>query len=182
MGIYWTIAGKKVNARIEQKSANILHVSVENAEINLEKLFRLKLSLGVFFMYVVFIWTYERSRNVGLVHGFFAFLLMMIAFSYTKIVKFERLVLIKDFALQYSTHFTNGGTKTELIPIKHIHDVVINEMFYNLKIAFVLSVQTKGMFFKKKPIITLLNNLNPRLDCLQMIFNEIHSILDLENY
>ncbi|XP_053692958.1 uncharacterized protein LOC128741281 isoform X1 [Sabethes cyaneus] len=181
MVFYWTNTGKKINARIEQKSPNILHLSIENTELNREGLLRLKLGSIILIMYACLIWTFERSCNVMWAHGFFALLLLIISLSCIKIVRGERLVLVKDFALQYSTHFMTGGTKTELIPIKHIHDVVINEIFCNLKVVFVLSVQTKGTFFKKKPVITLLNNLNPRLDCLEMIYNEIHSILDLQN-
>ncbi|XP_019931237.3 uncharacterized protein LOC109621606 [Aedes albopictus] len=114
-------------------------------------------------------------------HGAFVILLGLIAFSYTRIVRNESLVLVKDFALQYSTNFIGGSTKNVLIPIKHIHDVVINEAFHNLKVVFILTVLTKGNLFKSRPAITLLNHLNPRVDCLEMIYNEVHTILDIEN-
>ncbi|XP_053692976.1 uncharacterized protein LOC128741281 isoform X2 [Sabethes cyaneus] len=131
MVFYWTNTGKKINARIEQKSPNILHLSIENTELNREGLLRLKLGSIILIMYACLIWTFERSCNVMWAHGFFALLLLIISLSCIKIVRGERLVLVKDFALQYSTHFMTGGTKTELIPIKHIHDVVINEIFCN---------------------------------------------------
>ncbi|KXJ77144.1 hypothetical protein RP20_CCG008234 [Aedes albopictus] len=181
MGTYWTNCGRKINARIVQKSPNVLNLSIENVELNRERLLRLKLAAAVLFLYALTILMVGSGKNVLWFHGAFVILLGLIAFSYTRIVRNENIVLVKDFALQYSTNFIGGSTKDVLIPIKHIHDVVINEAFQNLKVVFILTVLTKGNLFKSRPAITLLNHLNPRVDCLEMIYNEVHTILDIEN-
>ncbi|XP_039451386.1 uncharacterized protein LOC120430689 [Culex pipiens pallens] len=180
MGTYWTNCGRKINARIVQKSPNVLNLSIENTELVQERLLRLKLAAALLFLYA-FLILVPTGWNQLWIHGIFVVLLGGVAYSYTKIVKNENLVLVKDFALQYSTHFIGGGAKNVLIPIKHIHDVVINEVFHNLKVVFSLSVLTKGNLFKNQPIVTLLKHLNPRVDCLEMIYNELHNILSLEN-
>ncbi|XP_055616086.1 uncharacterized protein LOC129762122 [Toxorhynchites rutilus septentrionalis] len=178
MGTYWTNCGRKINARIVQKSPNVLNLLIENTELNQERLLRLKIAAAILFMYAFFI---LASRGSLWIHGGFLAILALVTYSYTKIVKTENLVLVKDFALQYSTNFIGGGTKNVLIPIKHIQDIVINEVFHNLKVVFMLSVLTRGNLFKAKPVVTLLNHLNPIVDCLEMIYNELYSILDLEN-
>ncbi|XP_065088755.1 uncharacterized protein PIG-H [Ochlerotatus camptorhynchus] len=181
MGTYWTNCGTKINARIIQKSPNVLNLSIDNIELNRERLLRLKLAAAVLFLYAFAILVAGNGRTVLWLHGSFGIVLLIVGFSYTRIVKNENLVLVKDFALQYSTNFIGGSTKNVLIPIKHIHDVVINEAFHNLKVVYILTVLTKGNLFKHRPAITLLNQLNPRVDCLEMIYNELHTILDLEN-
>ncbi|XP_062552013.1 uncharacterized protein LOC134217263 [Armigeres subalbatus] len=181
MGSYWTNCGRKINARIVQKSPHVLNLSIDNTELNNERLARLKLAAAILFLYAFVILVAGNERNILWFHGTFAVLLLLVGFSYTRIVRNENLVLVKDFALQYSTNFISGSTRNVLIPIKHIHDVVINEAFHNLKVVFILTVLTKGNLFKSKPAITLLNHLNPRVDCLEMIYNELHTILDLEN-
>ncbi|XP_058811414.1 uncharacterized protein LOC131676315 [Topomyia yanbarensis] len=181
MGTYWTNSGKKINARIVQKSPNVLNLSIENTELNQERLLRLKLAAVALFLYAFIILMVGNSWVILWIHGIFALLLASIIYSYTRIVKNENLVLVKDFALQYSTHFIGGGTENVLIPIKQINDVVINEVFHNLKVVFTISVLTKDILFRNRPIITLLNHLNPRVECLEMIYNELHTILDIEN-
>ncbi|XP_058460594.1 uncharacterized protein LOC131436115 [Malaya genurostris] len=181
MGTYWTNSGKKINARIVQKSPNVLSLSIENTELHFERLLRLKVAAVALFLYAFILLAAGNSSSILWFHGVFALFFVTIIYSYSRIVKNENLVLVKDFALQYSTHFIGGGTKNVLIPIKHIHDVVINEVFLNLKVVFTISVLTKGTLFKNKPIISLLNHLNPRVECLEMIYNELHTILDIEN-
>lgn len=156
MGTYWTNCGKKINARIIQKSPNVLNLSIENIELNRERLLRLKLAAAVLFLYAFAILVAGNGRTVLWLHGSFGIVLFIVGFSYTRIVKnglfwkllihcldilftkqlisiAENLVLVKDFALQYSTNFIGGSTKNVLIPIKHIHDVVINEAFHNVR-------------------------------------------------
>ncbi|XP_055590033.1 uncharacterized protein LOC129742192 [Uranotaenia lowii] len=181
MGTYWTNCGRKINARIVQKSTNVLNLSIENTELGQDRLRRLKLAAVLLFLYGFSVLLLGSGHSILWLHGLFGSTLMVVAYSYTRIVKNENLVLVKDFALQYSTHFIGGGTKNVLIPIKHIHGVVINEVFHNLKVVFILTVLTKGNLFTTKPVITLFRHLNPRVDCLEMIYNELHAILDLEN-
>lgn len=87
MGTYWTNCGRKINARIVQKSPNVLNLSIENVELNRERLLRLKLAAAVLFLYALTILMVGSGRNVLWFHGAFVILLGLIAFSYTRIVR-----------------------------------------------------------------------------------------------
>lgn len=86
MGTYWTNCGRKINARIVQKSPNVLNLSIENTELVQERLLRLKLAAALLFLYA-FLILVPTGWNQLWIHGIFVVLLGGVAYSYTKIVK-----------------------------------------------------------------------------------------------
>lgn len=86
MGTYWTNCGRKISARIVQKSPNVLNLSIENTELVQERLLRLKLAAALLFLYA-FLILVPTGWNQLWIHGIFVVLLGGVAYSYTKIVK-----------------------------------------------------------------------------------------------
>ncbi|XP_058130437.1 uncharacterized protein LOC131287745 [Anopheles ziemanni] len=175
MGYLWTSTGKQVHVKIVHKSANVLHLCIENVEANAARRRLLVLQLGSLFCFAVSAFIFK----LNVLNTCFLLPIIVLGYLYSNVVKSENLVLVKDFALQCSTTFANGTVRNTLIPIEYIQDVVINEVFYNLKVIYVLQVLTKGNLFRRKPVITLLNQLKPGLTCLKIIYEELHSTLEL---
>uniref|UniRef100_A0AAG5CTS7 Phosphatidylinositol N-acetylglucosaminyltransferase subunit H conserved domain-containing protein n=1 Tax=Anopheles atroparvus TaxID=41427 RepID=A0AAG5CTS7_ANOAO len=177
MAYLWTNTGKQIRVKIVHKSGNVLHLSVENLEANSERHRLLVCVLGTLFCFAVCVFIFR----LNLLHTWFVLPIVVLGYLYSNVIKSENLVLVKDFALQCSTTFANGTVRNSLIPMEYIQDVVINEVFYNLKVINVLQVLTKGNLFRRKPVITLLNHLKPGLMCLKIIYEELHSTLELED-
>ncbi|XP_052869771.1 uncharacterized protein LOC128275340 [Anopheles cruzii] len=178
MGFFWTSAGKKIHLKIVHKSPNVLHLSVENLEADRERHLLLVLVLASLLCFAVCTFIFR----LNFLHAAFLLPTLTCCYLYSSVIKSENLVLVKDFALQCSITFANGTVRNSLIPIEYIQDIIINDVFYNLKVIFVLQVLTKGNLFRRKPIITLLHHLKPGLSCLKIVFEELHSILELEDH
>uniref|UniRef100_A0A2M4AYE3 Putative gpi-glcnac transferase complex n=2 Tax=Anopheles triannulatus TaxID=58253 RepID=A0A2M4AYE3_9DIPT len=177
MGVFWTSAGKQIQVKLVHKSANVLHLSVENTRADEERRRMLSCVLGTLFCFAICALLFRLSTA----HAVFLLPTFFFGYLYSNVIKSEQLVLVKDFALQCSTAYANGTVRNSLIPIEYIQDIIINEVFYNLKVVFVLQVLTKGNLFRRKPIITLLQHLKPGLSCLKLVFEEIHSVLEIED-
>ncbi|XP_037025979.1 uncharacterized protein LOC119067230 [Bradysia coprophila] len=92
-------------------------------------------------------------------------------YCFTCLVQSEKLTVTKDFGVQLLTTYTLGRTRSLFIQFAHIHDVVIQEVIQNLKVTFMLAFLTKGSWFEKRPIIPIVNTINPRLDVLKIVYN-----------
>ncbi|KAL5284396.1 hypothetical protein ACFFRR_006593 [Megaselia abdita] len=89
--------------------------------------------------------------------------------------KEQQIIFISCIGFQVSSKKTIGTT-TKYIPIKEFHDIVINEVIYNFNIKSVLLLRTKT---KQKPLVPLLEPLNPPLSCLEEVFKVINKIVKL---
>ncbi|XP_053681461.1 phosphatidylinositol N-acetylglucosaminyltransferase subunit H [Anopheles nili] len=173
----WTSSGKQIHLKIVHKSTSVLQLWIENVEAHRERHNLLILELGVLFCFAICVFLFKLNA----LHFLFVFPIGVLMHLYSCVIKSESLVLVKDFALQCSTTFASGTVRNALIPIEYIHDIAINEVYYNLKVIFILQVLTKGYLFKKKPVITLLQKLKPGLPCLKVIYDELHSVLELQD-
>ncbi|XP_040156331.1 uncharacterized protein LOC120896345 isoform X1 [Anopheles arabiensis] len=177
MVFLWTSAGTQIHVKIVHKSASVLQLSVENVEAHRQRHTLLVLELGTLFCFAVCMFLFR----LNVLHALFVLPIGTLVYLYNNVIKSESLVLVKDFALQCSTTFANGAVRNALIPMEYVQDIVINEVFFNLKVIFVLQLLTKGHLFRKKPVITLLQQLKPALPSLKIIYNELHSVLELQN-
>ncbi|XP_035775595.1 uncharacterized protein LOC118457828 [Anopheles albimanus] len=177
MGIFWTSAGRQIQVKLEHKSTSVLHLSVENLGADAERRRILSFLLGTLLCFAICVLVFRLSTA----HAVFLLPTLIFGYLYSNVIKSEQLVLVKDFALQCSAAYANGTVRNSLIPIEYIQDIVINEVFCNLKVIFVLQVLTKGNLFRRKPIITLLQHLKPGLPCLKLVFEEMHSVLEIED-
>uniref|UniRef100_A0A182PS42 Phosphatidylinositol N-acetylglucosaminyltransferase subunit H conserved domain-containing protein n=1 Tax=Anopheles epiroticus TaxID=199890 RepID=A0A182PS42_9DIPT len=177
MVFLWTSSGHSIHVKIVHKSASVLQLSVENVEAHRQRHRLLLLELVTLFCFAVSVFLFRLT----VLHALFILPIGILVYLYSNVIKSESLVLVKDFALQCSTAFANGTVRNSLIPMEYVHDIVINEVFYNLKVIFVLQVLTKGHLFRKKPVITLLQQLKPALASLKIIYTELHSVLELQH-
>uniref|UniRef100_A0A340TB95 Phosphatidylinositol N-acetylglucosaminyltransferase subunit H conserved domain-containing protein n=1 Tax=Anopheles merus TaxID=30066 RepID=A0A340TB95_ANOME len=200
MVFLWTSAGTQIHVKIVHKSTSVLQLSVENVEAHRQRHTLLVLELGTLFCFAVCMFLFR----LNVLHALFVLPIGTLVYLYNNVIKSESLVLVKDFALQCSTTFANGAVRNALIPMEYVQDIVINEVFFNLKVIFVLQVLTKGHLFRKKPVITLLQvnaalllislslphsypflsfpqQLKPALPSLKIIYTELHSVLELQN-
>ncbi|XP_049301549.1 phosphatidylinositol N-acetylglucosaminyltransferase subunit H [Anopheles funestus] len=177
MVFLWTSGGKQIHVKIVHKSDSVLQLSVENVEAHRERHGLLILELGTLFCFAVCVFLFKLNT----LHALFILPIAILVYLYSNVIKSESLVLVKDFAMQCSTTYASGTVRNALIPIEYVQDIVINEVFYNLKVIFVLQVLTKGHLFRKKPVISLLQHLKPGLPCLKIIYHELHSVLELQD-
>ncbi|XP_050079322.1 LOW QUALITY PROTEIN: phosphatidylinositol N-acetylglucosaminyltransferase subunit H [Anopheles maculipalpis] len=200
MVFLWTTRGKPIHVKIVHKSDSVLQLTVENVDAPRERHTLLILELGTLFCFAVCVLLFRLNT----LHALFVFPIATLVYLYNNVIKSESLVLVKDFAMQCSTTFASGTVRNALIPIEYVQDIVINEVLFNLKVIFVLQVLTKGHLFRKKPVITLLQasidtllidfhyimynyilpmiqQLKPGLPCLKIIYQELHSLLELQD-
>ncbi|XP_035900288.1 phosphatidylinositol N-acetylglucosaminyltransferase subunit H [Anopheles stephensi] len=177
MVFLWTSGGKPIHVKIVHKSDSVLQLTVENVDAPRERHTLLILELGTLFCFAVCVFLFRLNT----LHALFLLPIATLVYLYNNVIKSESLVLVKDFAMQCSTTFASGNVRNALIPIEYVQDIVINEVFFNLKVIFVLQVLTKGHLFRKKPVITLLQKLKPGLPCLKVIYRELHSLLELQD-
>ena len=80
---------------------------------------------------MLFIKNLHYSIYVGLL-----FCIGILIYRLVNVVDKEVVKILRDFGLQYSTHYLYGGQKSLFVPSSNIHKVVINEVIYFVSCAF----------------------------------------------
>lgn len=76
-----------------------------------------------------------KNLHYGIHVGLLICILGISIYRLINIVEKEVVKILKEFGLQYSTHYLFGGQKSIFVPSGNIHKVVINEVIYFVSLS-----------------------------------------------
>ncbi|KAL9901112.1 phosphatidylinositol glycan anchor biosynthesis class H [Glossina fuscipes fuscipes] len=168
---------RDLHLKIYEYGNDVLEVNLINKHFS-----RLRRSLQkqVVWMFIVMIITLLVKISLNFYSSIINFLLLfwliIKVWSISSLVKNEKFIFCYDFGLQIQT--TTFLTKSNyFMAASSIHDIVINEVLENFDFHYLLIVRTKGVLFRKKPIIPIYKHLKPCGDCLHIIYKHLNKTM-----
>ncbi|XP_077300036.1 phosphatidylinositol N-acetylglucosaminyltransferase subunit H-like [Arctopsyche grandis] len=105
-----------------------------------------------------------------------AFPLLYVAYKFTTIQE-ETALFIPTVGLQYTKKYASGYKNETFINWCDINSVIINEVIYSHKIIYVLTIIVENQL-KNKLLFPMFMGTMPRLECLEIMYQELSEILD----
>lgn len=153
-------------------------VQIKNENYPNERNFRFKAIVTLGLTYLAY--TVAASNRLLLVDIVSLVTLAYLIYTTIELVKSEKILFVAEFALQITTEKFLSRKSSIFIPTANIKDVVINEVIDDLAIKYVLITRTKGNLCHTKPIIAMFKSLQPRIECLEVIYSHFLNKLEIE--
>lgn len=122
-----------------------MEVTLKNLKYHRSRWKLLQLIFSLFLIYLIILWLF-KSLNYS-IHLMFGLFIILSFYSLLNIVDKEVVKVLKDFGLQYSTHFLLSRTKTNFIPMSNIHRIVINEVIYLVCKRCIIFIELISYYF-----------------------------------
>lgn len=173
-----SFGGKDLQLKIIDYNPDSFEVQLFNQNYSNERSFRFKAILTLALTYLAYI--VSTTNRLLLVDVASILTLVYLIYTTIELVKSEKILFISEFALQITTEKFLSRKSSIFIPMANVKDVVINEVIDDLAIKYVLITRTKGSLSHSKPIIAMFKSLQPRIECLEVVYSHFLKKLHLE--
>ncbi|XP_055849934.1 uncharacterized protein LOC129914624 [Episyrphus balteatus] len=173
---YRSFGGRELQLNIIDYNRDSFEIQIINKNYSYERSFRFKAIVTLALTYLAYI--VSSSSRLLIVDVASLLTLAYLIYTTIELVKSEKILFVAEFALQITTE--KSRRSSIFIPATNIKDVVINEVIDDLAIKYVLITRTKGSLSHSKPIIAMFKSLQPRIECLEIVYTHFLKKLDLE--
>lgn len=116
----------------KENDTNFVEIAIRNNKFNSTRRRLIKLAAFTTLSYLI-LNVYNKKLHYTIHAGFILSSLILVYFL-LNVVEMEVVKVLKDFVLQYSTHYSFGRQKSIFIPSSNIYKIVINEVIYFVSI------------------------------------------------
>lgn len=118
----------KSNDESSKNDTIYVEITIRSKKCHCKKMRTIQLLAFTLLFHVVFILFIQNWHYT--IHGGFIICLGILINRLFNIVEKEVVKVLKEFGLQYSTHYSYGRQKSIFVPSSNIHKIVINEVIY----------------------------------------------------
>ncbi|XP_055903713.1 uncharacterized protein LOC129939647 [Eupeodes corollae] len=176
--IFRSFGGRELQLNIIDYNRDSFEIQIINKDYSNERSFRLKSIATLAVTYLAYI--ASTTSRLLIVDVLSLFTLGFLIYTTIELVKSEKVLFVAEFALQITTEKFLSRKSSLFIPSNNIKDVVINEVINDLAIKYVLITRTRGSLSHDKPIIAMFKSLQPRIECLEVVYSHFLKKLDIE--
>ena len=126
--IYQNIYGQKLELTLKNDNMQFLEVTLWNSRYYNIKYACHRNIVLVVFSYLILVYAFSQIKFV--ISFVFVLVLLFLVYKLYNLIERETVKTIKGLALEKSSHYTFGRTKSFFIPNQNIHKIVINEVIY----------------------------------------------------
>lgn len=125
--IYQNIYGQNLELILKNDNKQFLEVTLWNSRYPIIKYACHRNIVLAVLSYLILIYALSQKIMISFV---FVFVLLFLVYKLYNLLERETVKTIKGLALEKSSHYSFGRTKTIFIPNQNIHKIVINEVIY----------------------------------------------------
>lgn len=126
--IYQNIYGQNLELTLKNDNKQFLEVTLWNSRYSIIKYACHRNIVLAFLSYLILVYAFSQIQIM--ISFVFVFILLFLIYKLYNLLERETVKTIKGLALEKSSHYTFGRTKTFFIPNQNIHRIVINEVIY----------------------------------------------------
>lgn len=125
--LYQNIYGQNLELILKNDNKQFLEVTLWNSRYSIIKYACHRNIVLAVLSYLILIYAFSQKIMISFV---FVLVVLFLVYKLYNLLERETVKTIKGLALEKSSHYSFGRTKTFFIPNQNIHKIVINEVIY----------------------------------------------------